>query len=184
MLWFSLFPSFVRCKFQCRSSYSTIPKYLTWHEDLISWPLMQKLRCLVIILFLDVNITSSILLVFRAYLFWSTRQPVSKLIYLWWWRQIVFVVWLIDERPLALFPAKTIARDPITISNLRHTASRIWACAKPEFKLGWIKLCSSDNHYTTALLWLVSKNKISVIGKMMNWAKFNSFMQIIYKYYE
>ena len=28
----------------------------------------------------------------------------------WWW--IVFVVWLTDERRLALFPARTIARDP------------------------------------------------------------------------
>ena len=128
MLWFSLFPSFVRCKFQCRSSYSTIPKYLTWHEDLISWPLMQKLRCLVIILFLDVNITSSILLVFRAYLFWSTWQPVSKLVYLWWWRQIVFVVWLIDERPLALFPAKTIARDPYHLESPTHCKQDLSLC--------------------------------------------------------
>ena len=28
----------------------------------------------------------------------------------WWW--IVFVVWLTDERRLALFPAGTIVRDP------------------------------------------------------------------------
>ena len=29
-------------------------------------------------------------------------------------------------------------------------ASRVWACAEPEFRLSWMKLCSSDNHYTTA----------------------------------
>ena len=30
----------------------------------------------------------------------------------WWWWWIVFVVWLINERHLALFPAGTIVRDP------------------------------------------------------------------------
>ena len=30
----------------------------------------------------------------------------------WWWWWIVFVVWLTDERCLALFPAGTIVRDP------------------------------------------------------------------------
>ena len=33
----------------------------------------------------------------------------------------------------------------LTIANLRHAASRIWACAKPGFRLCWIKLCSSAN---------------------------------------
>ena len=54
----------------------------------------------------------------------------------------VFVVWLTNERHLALFLADTI-------SNLRHVASRIWNCAEPEFGLCWMKLCSSDNHCTT-----------------------------------
>ena len=36
----------------------------------------------------------------------------------------------------------------LTIANLRHTASRIWTCAEPEFRLRRIKLCSSNNHYT------------------------------------
>ena len=30
----------------------------------------------------------------------------------WWWWWMVFVVWLTDERRLALFPAGTIVRDP------------------------------------------------------------------------
>ena len=30
----------------------------------------------------------------------------------WWWWWIVFVVWLTDERRLALFPAGTTFRDP------------------------------------------------------------------------
>ena len=38
----------------------------------------------------------------------------------------------------------------LTIANLRHAVSRIWTCAETEFRLSWMKLCSSDNHYTTA----------------------------------
>ena len=30
----------------------------------------------------------------------------------WWWWWIIFVVWLTDERRIALFPAETIVRDP------------------------------------------------------------------------
>ena len=38
------------------------------------------------------------------------------------------------------------------IVNLWHAVSRIWTCAEPEFRLSLMKLCSSDNHYTTAPL--------------------------------
>ena len=38
---------------------------------------------------------------------------LSALLWWWWWRWwIVFVVWSTDERRLALFPARTIVRDP------------------------------------------------------------------------
>ena len=67
----------------------------------------------------------------------------------WWWWWIVFVVWLTDERRLALLSARTIVRD-LTIANLRHAASRIWTCAEPEFRLCWMMLSSGDNHYTAA----------------------------------
>ena len=36
----------------------------------------------------------------------------------------------------------------LTITNLRHAASRIWTCAESEFRLCWTKFCSSYNHYT------------------------------------
>ena len=38
----------------------------------------------------------------------------------------------------------------LTIANLRHAESRVWTCAEPEFRLSWIKFCSSNKHYTTA----------------------------------
>ena len=66
------------------SSCCVIPKYLTWDESLIFWPLMWKFKCLVIILFLDLNITNSVLLVFKDSLFaliHSTTSFNSLLIY-------------------------------------------------------------------------------------------------------
>ena len=36
------------------------------------------------------------------------------------------------------------------ISSRDNCQSRVWTCAEPEFRLSWMKLCSSDNHYTTA----------------------------------
>ena len=32
----------------------------------------------------------------------------------------------------------------ILIANLQHNASRFWTCAELEFRLRWMKLCSSD----------------------------------------
>ena len=63
---------------------------------------------------------------------------------------IVFLVWLTEQKWLALFPAGTIVREILTIVNLRHAASRLWTSAEPKFRLSRKKLCSSDNHCTTA----------------------------------
>ena len=55
---------------------------------------------------------------------------------------IVIVVWLTDERCLALFPAGTIVRDP----HYRESPTRReqdLTCAEPEFRLCRMKLCSS-----------------------------------------
>ena len=35
----------------------------------------------------------------------------------------------------------------LTIANLRHAVSKLWTCAEPEFRLNWMRLCSSHNHY-------------------------------------
>ena len=61
----------------------------------------------------------------------------------WWWWWIVFVIWLFQPGPLS---------ELFTIANLQHTASRISTCTEPEFRLCCMKLCSSDNHCTTAPL--------------------------------
>ena len=51
----------------------------------------------------------------------------------------------------------------LTIANLRHATSRVWTCAEPEFRLSWMKLCSSDNHYTTAPL----NYKVSLVSAII-----------------
>ena len=58
-----------------------------------------------------------------------------------WWKACFY---------LQLGPVSKI----LTIVTLRHAVSRIWTCAEPEFRLWWMKLCSSDNHYTTANRWM------------------------------
>ena len=40
----------------------------------------------------------------------------------------------------------------LTIANLRHAANRAWTCTEYNFRPCWMKLCISDNHYTTAPL--------------------------------
>ena len=40
----------------------------------------------------------------------------------------------------------------LTIANIRRAASRIWTCLEPEFRLCWMKFCSSDNHFTADLI--------------------------------
>ena len=61
------------------------------------------------------------------------------------------MVWLTNERHLAFFRAGTIVKDP-PIVNLWQAASKISTCAEPEFRLCWMKFCSSDNYYTMAPL--------------------------------
>ena len=71
----------------------------------------------------------------------------------WWWT--VFVVWLTDERLITLFPAGIIVRDPHHRESLTHR-KQDWTCAESKFRLCWMKLCSSDNHYTTAPLMITT----------------------------
>ena len=62
---------------------------------------------------------------------------------------------------LALFPAGTIVRDP----HHRESPTRREQglnLRRTEFRFSWMKLCSSDNHYTTAPLkrWLSGYTKV------------------------
>ena len=38
----------------------------------------------------------------------------------------------------------------LAIASLQYTASSIWTCPEPELGLSLMKLCSSDNYYSTA----------------------------------
>ena len=52
---------------------------------------------------------------------------------------------MVDRHTLS--PART---NVLTIWNLWDAASRMWICIEPKFRVCWMKLCSSDNHYITA----------------------------------
>ena len=48
------------------------------------------------------------------------------------------------------WPTKdTISSQFLTFVNLWHAVNKIWTCADLEFRLCWMKLCSSCNHYTS-----------------------------------
>ena len=49
------------------------------------------------------------------------------------------------------FQARALS-EILTIVNLWQAGNRIWSCAELEFRLCWMKLCSSHNHYTMAPL--------------------------------
>ena len=73
------FSRFVICTSQCKSSCRMTPKYRTWLDCLIFWPLTRKLSCLVIFLFLGLNNTISVLLAFKIVcLLWSSQQLIFK----------------------------------------------------------------------------------------------------------
>ena len=62
-----------------------------------------------------------------------------------------FVVWLTGERRLALFPARTIVRDP---HNSESPTRREQDFSLSELSFRSSCAVSSDNHNTTALLLL------------------------------
>ena len=55
---------------------------------------------------------------------------------------------MVDQRKPYFQPRLLSEID--TIMNLRQAASRVWTWTEPESRVSWMKLCSSDTHYTTA----------------------------------
>ena len=72
-------------------------------------------------------------------------SPISGFLDNPWIVFFVCVIWLTDERHLALFPAGPIVRDPHHRGSLTRRGQGLSLC-----RLSWMRLCSSDNHYTTA----------------------------------
>ena len=65
----------------------------------------------------------------------------------------------------------------LTITNLQHAASRIWTCAEPKFRLSWMKLWSSDNHFICIITYhdnieiMISGDADQVIKKLFDLLK-------------
>ena len=64
----------------------------------------------------------------------------DELVLLYGWLKRGTLTYYFQPRPLS---------EILTTANLWHSASRVWTCPEPEFKLSWMKLCSSDNNYST-----------------------------------
>ena len=84
----------------------------------------------------------------------------------WWWWWINFVVWLTDEGRSFISSRGHYQRFwPLRISD--KPRARFWTCAEPEFRFWWMKLCSSDNHHTTAPQ-IHSLHKIKLLTFILN----------------
>ena len=77
MLRLSFFSRLVRCASQCKSFCRMTPKYRTWLDCLIFWPVTRKLSRLVIFLFLGLNNTISVLLALSDSLFALIQKTVN-----------------------------------------------------------------------------------------------------------
>ena len=82
---------------------------------------------------------------------------------------LVAVVWLATN-VIKSYLQPGLLSEILTIWNLLNAASRIWTYPEPKFSLCWIKLWSSDNHYTTASL--------SILYPMLKGAKFKVIANI------
>ena len=61
---------------------------------------------------------------------------------------------MVDRRKvLPYFQPRPVSKIP-TIANLWHPVSRVWTCAEPGLRPWWMRLCSSDNQYTTVQLYI------------------------------
>ena len=91
----------------------------------------------------------------------------------WWW--IVFVVWLTDERRLALFPAGTIVRDSHPYLEFqgyhwRQTVFFTWKLANKLhqdcIKNVFLRISRTPyKNYTSEHLWVIASTKINSFMK-------------------
>ena len=81
--------------------------------------------------------------------------------YGWWW----FVVWLTDERRLALFPARTIARDPHHRESLTRGEQDNIANGKDWRKSSLIRNLLNVKHYAP---YKSTKSKYQIIKILAN----------------
>ena len=113
-----------------KTSY-TPSRYLVWVLGIIFWPLMKKLRCLMIFFEWDLNITISVLLTFSEILLtlshWNKLEK-SWLIFIFisFKKELTYRIlvssakWSIDENIIALL------RSLIYIRNNRRPNIELW----------------------------------------------------------
>ena len=80
-----------------------------------------------------------------------------------WW--IVFVEWMVDrQNSLTPYFQPGPLLEILTMLNLRHAASRVLTYPESQFSFCSMKLCSTDNHHTTAPSHKVTVNFVTFPG--------------------
>ena len=85
--------------------------------------------------FIDVNFN---------FFFSSTK----KWIYVMIMKFFLWYSWPTKSKRFSLFPSRSMS-EVLNIANLRHATSRVWTCPESDFRSSWMKMCNTDNHYTT-----------------------------------
>ena len=72
----------------------------------------------------------------------------------------------------------------LAIASLQYTASSIWTCPEPELGLSLMKLCSSDNYYSTATQQpsnneIITRTSINIRSSITIWYRIIMKSQII-----
>ena len=83
--------------------------------------------------------------------------------YLEWINELFLFLWYGWPKGIYPYFQPRPLSEILTTTNFRHVMSRIWIGTEPEFRLSWMKLCSSDNHYTT-LPWMVRQKAWTLIS--------------------
>lgn len=84
------------------------------------------------------------------------------------------------EKSLKLCFQLEIFLNALAIPNLEHAMNRIWNCVERKYRLCWIKICNSDNHYTI-VSWL-SKIRILPVITILGYYWADSLTQPKYHY--
>ena len=92
---------------------------------------------------------------------------------------MIYCCGMVDRQKVDPYFQSGPLSEILHIVNLRHAGSRIWTCAEPVFRLWWMKLCSSDNHYTKAPLLILFIHYLSYWSLFI--ATYLSYFSSMYK---
>ena len=90
-------------------------------------------------------------IVFRGSCFWELSFDFIRWSFIRWsYAEALYAMMMIMMMKNNYFCGMIDRRKAFSLVSCRDhfqmSASWVWTCAEPEFRLSWMKLCSSDNH--------------------------------------